>query len=82
MSQTLDMYKFALLQVLVLEASSRLGGWVHSVRHEDGTIFELGPRSIRIAGPSGFNTLCLVSLALALFKYHIRPRGYKSFFIK
>ena len=58
-----------LFQVIVLEASSRVGGWVHSVRHDDGSVFELGPRSIRPVGLPGFNTLCLVrSLFLRLNK--------------
>ena len=46
----------------MLEAASRVGGWVHSVRHDDGSVFELGPRSIRPIGNVGYNTLLLVWL--------------------
>lgn len=45
---------------LVLEASSRLGGWIHSHKLENGTIFEQGPRTIRPKGETGANTLKLV----------------------
>lgn len=34
-------------RVVVFEASSRLGGWINSPQHEDGTVFELGPRTLR-----------------------------------
>ena len=46
--------------ITVLEAASRLGGWVQTTRHEDGAIFEHGPRTIRAAGIPGANTLQLV----------------------
>lgn len=48
-------------KVILLEGSSRLGGWIHSTRTEDGVVFEHGPRGIRPAGPVGKNTLHLVS---------------------
>ena len=48
-------------KVTLAEASSRLGGWVNTVRFEDGSIFELGPRTIRPFGVQGHNTLDLVS---------------------
>jgi oxygen-dependent protoporphyrinogen oxidase len=48
--------------ITVLESSARLGGWIQSKRYDDGTIFELGPRGMRPAGPSGAASLQLVSL--------------------
>ena len=34
---------------------------MQSLQHNDGSVFELGPRSLRPAGKSGKNTLRLVS---------------------
>ncbi|XP_028567066.2 protoporphyrinogen oxidase isoform X3 [Podarcis muralis] len=48
-------------KVILLESSSRLGGWIHSTRTEDGAVFEHGPRGIRPAGAVGRNTLLMVS---------------------
>nr|XP_045621252.1 protoporphyrinogen oxidase-like [Procambarus clarkii]XP_045621261.1 protoporphyrinogen oxidase-like [Procambarus clarkii]XP_045621272.1 protoporphyrinogen oxidase-like [Procambarus clarkii]XP_045621280.1 protoporphyrinogen oxidase-like [Procambarus clarkii]XP_045621285.1 protoporphyrinogen oxidase-like [Procambarus clarkii]XP_045621293.1 protoporphyrinogen oxidase-like [Procambarus clarkii]XP_045621300.1 protoporphyrinogen oxidase-like [Procambarus clarkii] len=45
-------------KILVFEASSRLGGWINSVE-QDGAVYELGPRTIRVAGNPGANTLAL-----------------------
>ena len=47
--------------ITLLESSSRLGGWIHSKRYDDGAIFELGPRGLRPAGPAGAASLQLVS---------------------
>lgn len=47
-------------QVVLVEASERLGGWIRSVREPDGAVFELGPRGIRPAGELGARTLLLV----------------------
>ncbi|XP_032373580.1 protoporphyrinogen oxidase isoform X2 [Etheostoma spectabile] len=47
-------------KVLVLESSSRLGGWLRSTRRSDGAVFEHGPRGIRPAGAVGRNTLNMV----------------------
>uniref|UniRef100_A0A8D0GV23 Protoporphyrinogen oxidase n=1 Tax=Sphenodon punctatus TaxID=8508 RepID=A0A8D0GV23_SPHPU len=47
-------------KIILLEGSSRLGGWIHSTRTEDGAVFEHGPRGIR-SGAMGKNTLHLVS---------------------
>ncbi|XP_041844115.1 protoporphyrinogen oxidase isoform X2 [Melanotaenia boesemani] len=47
-------------KVVLLESSSRFGGWVWSARRSDGTVFELGPRGIRPAGAVGRNTLNMV----------------------
>lgn len=49
------------LQVIVLESSSRFGGWLWSTRRSDGAVFEHGPRGIRPAGAVGYNTLNMVS---------------------
>ncbi|KAM8920907.1 protoporphyrinogen oxidase [Pelodytes ibericus] len=48
-------------KVILLEGSSRLGGWMHSTRTDDGAIFEHGPRGLRPAGVVGRNTLSMVS---------------------
>ncbi|XP_028281271.1 protoporphyrinogen oxidase [Parambassis ranga] len=47
-------------KVIVLESSSRFGGWLWSTRRSDGAIFEHGPRGIRPAGAVGRNTLNMV----------------------
>ncbi|KAI3361571.1 hypothetical protein L3Q82_013720, partial [Scortum barcoo] len=47
-------------KVLVLESSSRFGGWLWSTRRSDGAVFEHGPRGIRPAGAVGRNTLNMV----------------------
>lgn len=47
-------------KVLLLESSSRLGGWLWSTRRSDGAVFELGPRGVRPVGAVGRNTLNLV----------------------
>ncbi|KAF1387495.1 hypothetical protein PFLUV_G00079560 [Perca fluviatilis] len=47
-------------KVLVLESSSRFGGWLWSTRRSDGAVFEHGPRGIRPAGAVGHNTLNMV----------------------
>lgn len=48
-------------KITLVEGSGRLGGWVHSVRADNGAIFEQGPRSLRPSGPAGSTTLKLVS---------------------
>ncbi|KAG7234467.1 hypothetical protein INR49_004765 [Caranx melampygus] len=47
-------------KVVVLESSSRFGGWLWSTRRSDGAVFEHGPRGIRPAGAVGRNTLNMV----------------------
>jgi oxygen-dependent protoporphyrinogen oxidase len=47
------------LDVLLLERSDRIGGWIRSVSH-NGAIFEMGPRSLRTLG-SGAATLRLIA---------------------
>ncbi|XP_043271291.1 protoporphyrinogen oxidase [Venturia canescens] len=49
-----------LAQPILLEASNRLGGWIHSLELPNGTIFEMGPRMIRPQGLQGKNTLNLI----------------------
>ncbi|XP_070551894.1 protoporphyrinogen oxidase-like [Ptychodera flava] len=48
-------------KIILLEASSRLGGWVNTTVNEDGGVFEHGPRSMRPAGVVGRNSLELIS---------------------
>ncbi|XP_076749651.1 protoporphyrinogen oxidase isoform X2 [Xylocopa sonorina] len=38
-----------LAPLVVFEATNRVGGWVRSIKQPDGTIFEKGPRIIRIS---------------------------------
>lgn len=47
-------------KVIVLEGSSRFGGWLWSTRRSDGAVFEHGPRGIRPSGAVGRNTLNMV----------------------
>ncbi|XP_037836389.1 protoporphyrinogen oxidase isoform X2 [Kryptolebias marmoratus] len=47
-------------KVIVLESTSRFGGWLWSSRRSDGAVFEHGPRGIRPVGPVGHNTLNMV----------------------
>jgi len=50
----------AVKRVVVLESSSRLGGWIKTTRNTDGVLYEKGPRTIRPAGLQGANTLALI----------------------
>lgn len=47
-------------KVVLVESSSRFGGWLWSTRRSDGAVFEHGPRGIRPAGAVGRNTLNMV----------------------
>jgi len=47
-------------RIILLEASSRLGGWIHSSRNPDGVMYEHGPRTLRPSGTPGIITLNLV----------------------
>jgi oxygen-dependent protoporphyrinogen oxidase len=49
-------------KVTILEAASRLGGWIETTKSQDGYIFEHGPRTVRPAGPQGANTLELIGM--------------------
>ncbi|XP_077985721.1 protoporphyrinogen oxidase-like [Glandiceps talaboti] len=70
-------------KIIILEASSRLGGWVNTTVTDKGSVFEHGPRSIRPAGVVGRNSLELASeLGLAnrilpVFPHH--PGAKKRF---
>ena len=48
--------------IIVLESSNRVGGWVQSCVTEHGAVFELGPRSIRPVGKAGMATLKMVCM--------------------
>lgn len=48
-------------KVVLLEGSSRYGGWLNSTRRDDGAVFEQGPRGVRPAGAIGRNGLNMVS---------------------
>ena len=48
--------------VTVIERNERVGGWVQSKRTDHGSVFELGPRSLRTAGVAGKQALNLVGL--------------------
>ena len=47
-------------RIVLFEAGSRLGGWIHSSRNNDGVVYETGPRTFRPAGESGITALNLV----------------------
>lgn len=48
------------LQILLIERTGRLGGWIRSTALPDGTVYEHGPSSLRAGGNSGRNALQLV----------------------
>jgi len=49
-----------LSSVILLEASSRVGGWIRSRSSPSGAIFEQGPRTVRATDSPGANTLNLI----------------------
>lgn len=49
------------INVAILEASKRVGGWIKSSASATGHLFEHGPRTIRTHGEGGVNTLLLVN---------------------
>ena len=57
--------------VTLIERSDRVGGWMRSERTEHGSVFELGPRSLRTAGTQGKQTLNLVS-SRVMYSTHSR----------
>ncbi|XP_011642007.1 protoporphyrinogen oxidase isoform X1 [Pogonomyrmex barbatus] len=60
--------------IILYEASNRLGGWIRSRSSPSGAIFEQGPRTIRLFGREGENTLNLVNdLQLKDKIIHIGP---------
>ncbi|XP_072572666.1 protoporphyrinogen oxidase isoform X1 [Paramormyrops kingsleyae] len=48
-------------KILLLEGGDRFGGWLSSIRRNDGAVFECGPRGVRPAGPVGRNTLNMLT---------------------
>jgi oxygen-dependent protoporphyrinogen oxidase len=46
--------------VKLVEASSRLGGWIRSTKTHRECVFEHGPRTVRPKGVAGENTLALI----------------------
>ena len=46
--------------ITLLESSARTGGWIKSTPQQNGIVFEQGPRTLRISGDAGLNTLQLV----------------------
>lgn len=52
--------KSTLKNVKLIEASSRLGGWIKTTKTPKGFIFEHGPRTLRPQGVAGENTLALI----------------------
>ncbi|KAG7191148.1 hypothetical protein KM043_007174 [Ampulex compressa] len=46
--------------IVVLEASSRVGGWIRSHQSPSGIIYEKGPRTVRVRGPLGKCALELI----------------------
>src|SRR2546421_10723 len=72
-------------KIILLEASSRTGGWLQSHRFNDGVIHELGPRSIRTGGVTGKNTLNLIEeLGMAMDLIGVpaeSPAGQKRYIL-
>ncbi|KAK9754861.1 Flavin containing amine oxidoreductase [Popillia japonica] len=53
--------KFPYEVITLVEKSDRVGGWLKSVRQDDGSIFEQSARTIRPSGEAGANTLQLLN---------------------
>lgn len=49
-------------EVVVLEASRHIGGWIKTIRAKDGALIELGPRSLRTVGIQGKFALDMASV--------------------
>ncbi|CAH1781708.1 unnamed protein product [Owenia fusiformis] len=47
----------AFKRIILIEGSNHLGGWIKSVRQDNGAVFEHGPRSLRGSGQAGINAL-------------------------
>ena len=57
-------------RITLIEASSRLGGWLHSKQVDVGNgkvVFEQGPRTLRPTAPNGLITLDLVCLLIVVY---------------
>lgn len=48
------------IKVVVVESAARLGGWVESIRGMNGSVHELGPRSMRFRYKAGKMALAMV----------------------
>ncbi len=48
------------LEIVLYEASSRVGGWMKTHTTSQGAVFECGPRSLRVTGHSAKTTMKLV----------------------
>lgn len=52
--------------IVLLDKSTKFGGWIQTTRFPDGAIFEHGPRTLRSGTKSGYNALILADqLALS-----------------
>nr|XP_023651911.1 protoporphyrinogen oxidase isoform X2 [Paramormyrops kingsleyae] len=73
-------------KILLLEGGDRFGGWLSSIRRNDGAVFECGPRGVRPAGPVGRNTLNMLadiaidSLCRGVFAGDCRQLSMRSCF--
>ncbi|XP_031829050.2 protoporphyrinogen oxidase [Nomia melanderi] len=45
-----------MVPIVIYEATNRVGGWLHSIKLADGTIFEQGPRTMRNTNDKNSNT--------------------------
>lgn len=52
------------VEVVIYEASPRVGGWIRSGRSKGGGVFEFGPRSLRATGPAARCAMEVVSLLI------------------
>ena len=58
-------------EVVLLESSHRLGGWINSERTaNNGAVHELGPRSMRVAGNTGKTALAMVIITSNNYYYY------------
>lgn len=55
------------VEVTVYEAASRVGGWMASSKTSNGAVFEMGPRSLRTAGPSARVAMELVNITCRVY---------------
>ena len=63
-------------EVVLLESSHRLGGWINSERTaNNGAVHELGPRSMRVAGNAGKTALAMVIITSTNYYYYYYSRS-------
>ncbi|KAL1509381.1 hypothetical protein ABEB36_004134 [Hypothenemus hampei] len=65
-------------KVILLESSSRLGGWIKSDKVDQEVVFEQGPRTIRPVGAAGINTLNLLDELNLTKEVHAITRSHIS----